>query len=108
MGLFCFLGMIRSLRTNGIFVGLFTPLVPSFGLLAGSFWNWAQGKATAALNCQKGAGALLFVICWLGWYLFFAMMVVALDFPFILPVGDLSALITGATEKARRKKELTG
>ena len=55
MGLFCFLSMILSLRTNGIFLGVFTLLVPSFSLLVGSFWNSAQGNATAALSCQKAS-----------------------------------------------------
>jgi len=32
-------------------------------------------------------------------------MLAAIDFPFNVPVGDLSWLIEGATEKAKRNKD---
>jgi hypothetical protein len=34
-----------------------------------------------------------------GWYLLFAQLLQALDFPFQLPVGDLSTRIKGASDK---------
>jgi hypothetical protein len=38
-----------------------------------------------AYNCQVAGGAFTFVTCILGWYLFFVIMLAALDFPFQLP-----------------------
>ncbi len=35
----------------------------------------------------------------LGWYLFFALLFAAVDFPFQLPVGDLSTTVRGYSEK---------
>jgi len=41
--------------------------------------------------------------CLLGWYIFAAILLASLDFPFGLPVGDLSTLIKGATEKKKEQ-----
>jgi len=50
-------------------------------------------------NLQIAAGAFVFVFCILGWYLFFALILLAVDFPFALPVGDLSTRIKSATDR---------
>lgn len=119
MGVLCFLYMILSLRTNLVFFLIFLFLVPSFGLLAAAFWHLAQeAEATAAGNMAAAAslaskagneviaaGATTFVVDMLGWYIFFAIMLAALDFPFQLPVVDLSRFIKGASEKAKSKGE---
>ena len=34
-----------------------------------------------------------------GWWLFLAIMLAAVDFPIALPVGDLSTLIKGASDR---------
>jgi uncharacterized protein len=39
-----------------------------------------------------------------GWYLFLAEMFAIVDFPIQLPVGDLSHIIKGASERAAAKK----
>ena len=39
-----------------------------------------------------------------GWWIFFAIMLASLDFPFSLPVGDLSHIIKGASEKKAAKE----
>lgn len=119
MGLLCFLYMILALRTNLVFFLIFLTLVPAFGLLAAAFWTLAYAaEATAAENMALAAthmsnantyviaaGALTFITDMLGWYIFFAIMLASLDFPFQLPVVDLSRFVKGASDKAKAKKE---
>lgn len=99
MGVLCFVYFICSLRTNIIFALIFILLVPAFGCLAGYFWRAAEGVAMPIL--LQTAGGLTFVICLLGWYLFFVQLLASVDFPLNLPVGDLSRFIKGASEKAK-------
>jgi succinate-acetate transporter protein len=85
MGLMCFIYMILALRTNIVFVGIFASLVCGFACLTGSYYQAAKGNAGVAHNCQVAGGACVFVTSCLGWYLFFVIMLAALDFPFQLP-----------------------
>lgn len=101
MGLLCLVYLICSLRTNLIFFLIFFTLIPAFGLLAGAFLNVAQGNAATASKCQEAAGAFAFVTCLLGWYIFLAIMLASVDFPFSLPIVDLSGMIKGASEKQK-------
>jgi len=41
-----------------------------------------------------------------GWWIFFAIMLASLDFPFSIPVGDLSHIIRGASEKKKAKESV--
>lgn len=121
MGVLCFVYLILALRTNLVFVGIFFTLVCAFGCLSGSYWHAAQGATAIAGRLQVAGGAFCFVTCMLGWWIFAAIMLAALDFPFqlpgkhmmflpqgssytntFLPVGDLSHIITGASEKAEK------
>lgn len=94
MGVLCFIYLIISIRTNIIFFLIFLLLVPAFGCLAGYFFT--HGAHAVLLTA---AGALTFVICLLGWYLFFVQLLAAVDFPLNLPVGDLSRFVKGASER---------
>lgn len=118
MGVLCFIYMICALRTNAIFLAIFILLIPAFSVLAAAFWTMGKGyaiedqKSAAALDLMAKAnkfliagGALTFVVDMLGWWIFAAIMLAALDFPFQIPVGDLSHLIKGASEKAKAKEE---
>lgn len=91
MGILCFIYLICALRTNVVFVGIFFCLVPTFGCLAGAFWKLAEGSAETAKACVIAGGAFGFVTCVLGWYIFAAIMLAALDFPFQLP-GECSQI----------------
>ncbi|KFY32508.1 hypothetical protein V493_00129 [Pseudogymnoascus sp. VKM F-4281 (FW-2241)] len=109
----CFIYLICSLRTNIIFVTIFFTLVLGFSLLSGSFWQTANGIGNAdpralALGhgLQIASGACFFVTCMAGWYMFFAIMLEELDFPFQIPVGDLSTLIMGASQKKKAKENM--
>lgn len=97
MGVLCFVYMIVSLRTNIVFFLIFLLLIPAFGCLAGFFWTHGANE-----SLLTAAGALTFIICLLGWYLFFVQLLAAVDFPLNLPVGDLSRFVKGASD---RKKE---
>jgi len=120
MGLLCLIYLICALRTNVVFVVIFLTLVPAFGLLAGAFWQLgnsyaatekgnmieAAKHASTASRLQIAGGACTFVTSMAGWYIFFAIMLAALDFPFQIPVGDLSTLIKGASERAKAKESM--
>jgi uncharacterized protein len=54
----------------------------------------------------QGAGASLFVTSMAGWYIFLAIMLAALDFPFSIPVGDLSTVIKGASVRMKEKENM--
>lgn len=108
MGVLCFLYMIMALRTNLVFFLIFMFLVPAFGLLANAFFMQANdlaGTASAVGTQLQAAGALAFVVCCLGWYIFMAIMLASLDFPFQLPVGDLTRFVKGASDKKRPATE---
>lgn len=99
MAILCFVYLIIALRTNIIFVLIFATLVGAFGCLANLYFKAAEG--ITASSSQTAAGALTFVTCLLGWYLFFVQLLAAVDFPLNLPVGDLSRFIKGASERAK-------
>ncbi|KXL49739.1 hypothetical protein M433DRAFT_66810 [Acidomyces richmondensis BFW] len=105
MGVLCFVFLICSIRTNVVFFLIFLLLVPAFGCLAGAYWSLAEGKSSTANTLLIAAGALTFVVDMLGWWIFAAIMLASLDFPFQLPVGDLSHIVKGASERAKAKEE---
>jgi len=125
MGFLCFIYMICALRTNVVFVGIFLFLVPAFGCLAGAYWHLAEGSVSTAQTLLIAAGACCFVVCALGWWIFFAILLASLDFPFQLPgkctlvcirlskravanlaftVGDLSSIVKGASQKKKERE----
>ena len=58
-----------------------------------------MAAAHRAARLVIAGGAFGFVTSMSGWYIFFAIMLASLDFPFSVPVGDLSHIIRGASEK---------
>ncbi|KAK5163687.1 hypothetical protein LTR04_002309 [Oleoguttula sp. CCFEE 6159] len=105
MGVLCLVYLICALRTNVVFVIIFATLVTGFVLLAGTYWQLSNGNAVLAGRLQITAGAVTFITCMCGWWIFLAIMLAALDFPFQIPVGDLSHIIKGASEKAKEKEQ---
>ncbi|KAH9220006.1 GPR1/FUN34/yaaH family-domain-containing protein [Leptodontidium sp. 2 PMI_412] len=100
MGLLSFIYLICSLRTNLIFVFVFTGASLGFVLAAASFWTTALGMIVGA-TLLKGAGGAFFVAAVMGWYLLAAIMFATLDLPWGLPVVDLSTMIKGASQKRK-------
>ncbi|KAI9706949.1 MAG: hypothetical protein M1820_004535 [Bogoriella megaspora] len=106
MGFLCFIYMILSLRTNIVFFIIFLTLIFAFCLLAGAYWQMSNNPtSTLPTKLIVAAGAFSFVTCVGGWWIFFAIMLAALDFPFQVPVGDLSHIIKGASDRAKAKEE---
>lgn len=106
MGLLCFIYLILSLRTNLVFFMIFLTLVPAFCLLAAAFWYQAEdyeGNAAYVKTLILAAGACTFVTDMCGWYIFFAILLASLDFPFQLPVVDLSRFVKGASDLNKHK-----
>ncbi len=103
MGVLSFVYLIASLRTNILFFLIFLTLCPMYCCLAASDWQNARGNKDAALTLQHAGGALAFMSCLIGWYDFFVLVLLAVDFPLNLPVGDLSHVIKGATQAGGRK-----
>ncbi|KAF2091560.1 GPR1/FUN34/YaaH-class plasma membrane protein-like protein [Saccharata proteae CBS 121410] len=105
MGLMCLIYLVCALRTNIVFVLIFLSLVVAFSLLAGAYWQFSNGNMALSNRLTVGAGATVFTTCAFGWWIFFAIMLAALDFPFQIPVGDLSTFIKGASERKRMADE---
>ncbi|KAI4234316.1 MAG: hypothetical protein L6R40_006793 [Gallowayella cf. fulva] len=113
MGLICSIFLICSLRTNIAFFIIFLTLVCAFGCLAGAYFNLALvyanptnlAAATRASRCVVAAGAFTFVTSLAGWWIFLAIMLASLDFPIQIPVGDLSTMIKGASDKKPKVSE---
>ncbi|KAF2433583.1 GPR1/FUN34/YaaH-class plasma membrane protein [Tothia fuscella] len=101
MGIMCFIYLICSLRTNICFFFIFLTLTCAFSLLGGAYFQLANGNTAMAGKLQVAAGAFTFCTCAFGWWIFFAIMLAALDFPFQLPVGDLSGYVKGYSEKKK-------
>ncbi|KAF7917860.1 uncharacterized protein EAE97_011998 [Botrytis byssoidea] len=113
MAVLCLIYLVCSLRTNVVFVIIFFTLVVAFSLLTSVYWHTANGignndaaQLALANRMQIAAGATLFVTSLAGWWIFFAIMLAALDFPFQIPVGDLSTLIKGASEREKSKEQM--
>ena len=106
-----------------VLVGILFPLPFAFSFLTAAFWYNAEGKAALAATMQLAGASFIFVTDILGWYLFFALMLAAIDFPVQLPgelayfngtyhllilhvVGDLSRRIKGASERSNAKENV--
>lgn len=48
---------------------------------------------------KQAGGAFTFVTSMAGWWIFIAIMLASLDFPLNLPVGDLSHIVKGASQR---------
>lgn len=102
MALLCLIYLVCALRTNVAFVVVFVFLFLTFTLLTASYFYAGHGSAATSHACQVAGGACAFVAGAAGWWIFVALMFEAVDFPVGLPVGDLSTVIKGKTERARR------
>jgi succinate-acetate transporter protein len=100
-----FVYLICSVRTNVcLFLALFL-LVITFALTAATYFQAALGNAVQAAKLQKTAGAFNLALCIPIWYIFIAQILDAVDFPITLPVGDLSTVVLGRSQKARKREE---
>ncbi|VZI06824.1 unnamed protein product [Fusarium fujikuroi] len=112
MGILCAVFAVASIRTNVVLFTILVILVPcctlpdtpatrfvaDVGCLSASFFAVANGESAKALTYQHAGAAILFVVSLLGWYIFLSHILLSVDFPYILPLGDLSSRIPGATK----------
>ena len=99
MGVLCLLYLVAALRTNICLCLVLINFVFAFGFLGASYFYAADGKASTAHTMTVGGGACAFAASMIAWYLWFTMILEAVDFPISLPVGDLSGMIKGKHEK---------
>ena len=113
--------MICALRTNIVFVIVLALLTCGLCCGAGAFWHFAEGELEKGANLvivssamhpqpvtdlvfanttKQASGALTFAFTMMVWYLLAVQLLEAVDFPITLPVGDLSKVIKGKSEKA--------
>jgi len=104
MGVMCFVYSICALRTNLVLFLILFFLIPTFGCLAGAYWFMIDDPTKSAA-CLVAGGACAFVVCMLGWYIFSAILLAAVDFPLSLPVFDLSHIIKGASDKKKAAED---
>ncbi|KAH8689340.1 GPR1/FUN34/yaaH family-domain-containing protein [Talaromyces proteolyticus] len=90
---------IASIRTNICFFSLFALFIPAVGCLTGSFFSLAQGNAVSATRLQHVGAGLLLAASLIGFYIFIALVLASVDFPIVIPLGDLSTVIKGAKDK---------
>lgn len=93
---------IASLRTNIVLFLILLLLIPVFSLLAAAFFSFGQGNSDLGTRLQHVAAGMLLAVSFLGWYLFTGLVLATVDFPLSLPVGDLSTIIKGASQKAEK------
>ncbi|MCJ1411129.1 hypothetical protein MMC19_005217 [Ptychographa xylographoides] len=104
MALLSFIYLICSLRTNIMFVIVFAGLMIGFLLEASSYWNDAAANPAMGQVLLVAAGAIYFVACLAGWWVLLSQLLASVDFPIQIPVGDISHLIKGYSERPRSSK----
>lgn len=87
-----FKSLLGSLRTNIVFVILFTVLDINFFLLAAGYFRIGEGRDPT--NLFRAGGAFQFVTTLCGWWLMLALTLGSTGMPFNVPVGDLSGFLS--------------
>ncbi|KAI2790235.1 hypothetical protein POX_d05742 [Penicillium oxalicum] len=99
-----FVYLLCSIRTNiCLFLALFL-LVITFSLFAATYFQLSYGNLEHAAKLESVAGGFNFALCLPIWWIFAAQIFEAVDFPFSLPVGDLSTVIQGRSQKQRKRE----
>ncbi|KAK4214256.1 GPR1/FUN34/yaaH family-domain-containing protein [Rhypophila decipiens] len=98
VGLLSFVFLICSIRTNLCLVVLFLAYTIAFPLLAAAEWTHAQGQMALSHRLTVGGGAACFVVSMCSWWALVGGLLQSVDFPFTLPMGDLSRVVPGAKD----------
>ncbi|KAF8535594.1 GPR1/FUN34/yaaH family-domain-containing protein, partial [Trichophaea hybrida] len=101
VGLLSLVFLICSIRTNIVFVAVFLAYSIAFPLLAAADWQQGEGNMELSHRLKVGGGAACFFVAMLGWYAFLSSLLQSVDFPIELPMGDLSSVFSGASEKKK-------
>jgi len=102
-GILCFLYLIVSLRTNVPFVVIFLSLTVQFELLAAGYFHIGIGDTVRAAVEIKAAGACGFIVSLMGVWIDLHFMLEAVDFPFNVPLLDLSKVVKGRGDLRKPK-----
>lgn len=111
MAVLCFIFFICSIRSNVCMVVVFFCLTISYSLMAAVNWELAEAlggnpsKVKTVHNLQIMAGGFLFTASMIGWYVLLALMMVCIDYPIQVPVGDLSKIVKGRSERQKEKSQ---
>ncbi|GAP83030.1 putative GPR1 protein [Rosellinia necatrix] len=93
MTLLCVVFTVASIRTNVVLFLLLLLLIPTFASLSASFFAVAHDLPARARTLQHVGAGLLLAVSFLGWYIFMALVLLSVDFPIMLPLGDLSTTV---------------
>ncbi|GAA5961550.1 hypothetical protein JCM8115_006715 [Rhodotorula mucilaginosa] len=94
-GVLVLIYLLASLRTNAVFVALFTFLDIAFWLLVAIYLKLAHGSLSHVPALLKAAGAFSFLTTMMGWYLEVVLIFDSVGIPIKLPVGDMSNFLSG-------------
>ncbi|KAL4768446.1 GPR1/FUN34/yaaH family-domain-containing protein [Aspergillus nidulans var. acristatus] len=105
LGLLTFIYLICSIRTNVCLFSALFLLVITFSLVAGAFFQIANGAHELAEKLLVAGGAFNFALCVPVWHIFLTQILEAVDFPISVPVGDLSSIVPGRSQKVKRAED---
>ncbi|KAK3676668.1 hypothetical protein LTR78_003443 [Recurvomyces mirabilis] len=105
MAVLCLAYTICALRTNICLVLILLCFTITFPLLTASYFAAAGGAATLATTTRIAGAAFAFIASMIAWYLWFSMLLDAVDFPLVLPVGDLTKYVKGRNDKKMKDAE---
>ncbi|KAL4812417.1 GPR1/FUN34/yaaH family-domain-containing protein [Aspergillus spinulosporus] len=105
LGLLTFIYLICSIRTNVCLFSALFLLVITFSLVAGAFFQIANGAHELAEKLLVAGGAFNFALCVPVWHIFLTQILEAVDFPISIPVGDLSTVVPGRSQKVKRAED---
>ncbi|KAK5019084.1 GPR1/FUN34/yaaH family-domain-containing protein [Cryomyces antarcticus] len=108
MGVVTFCFMICAIRTNIVLFMVLLILVIAFGCLSGAYWQFAEGNVVEGGKLVVAGGACALAFSMLAWYLLLVQLLEAVDFPFTLPVGDLSTVVPGKSLRTLKKMQSAG
>ncbi|CAK4015529.1 related to GPR1 and Fun34p [Lecanosticta acicola] len=104
MAIFTFYCMICALRINLIFFLTFFFLMLTFIFVSAAQWViFEPGMTAVGMKLLTAGGATGFVVLIFGWYLLLALMLTTVDFPFDLPVFDLSHIVPSGSDIRNKK-----
>lgn len=92
-GIYVFFLTVAAFRTNVVLVIILFCVAMTFELLGAAYLHLAQGGLVIGGQLLKGAGAFGFAACMAGYYLLFDLILASTQFPFALPLGDLSGFL---------------
>ncbi|KAK1070689.1 hypothetical protein LTR12_000077 [Friedmanniomyces endolithicus] len=107
MGVLLLFFTIASVRLDICHVVLFACFTVCFPCLATSYFYMADGNEATARTFRTWGGIFSLAGSVILWYLFLGSLLEAVDFPYLLPVGDLSNYVKGRTEYLGRRRHKT-